>query len=84
MHYVGYSKKYDEWKRKDLVILGDDDSNNDAVDAVIPHVTYSLYQVIGNKIKLSLNNERKVSPCVRINIPFNKVMFERGLAKIRD
>ena len=62
------------------MILDDDDGNNDAVDAVIPYVSYSLHKVLGNKIKLSLNNGRKFSPCVRIDIPFDKVMFEGGLA----
>ena len=60
-------------RKEDLVIL--DDGNDDADDAVTPYVPYSLYQVKGNNIKLSLINGRKVSVCVQINILFDKVLF---------
>lgn len=62
------------------MILDDDDGDDDAFHAVTPFVSYSLHKVLGNRIKLSLNNGRKVSPCVRIDIPFEKVMFEGDLA----
>ena len=70
VHYVGYSEKYDEWKRRgDLVILENDpeaeDGDNDNDDACTEtHVPSFLYQVLGNRIKQSLNNGQKASPCV--------------------
>ena len=62
------------------MILDDDDDDDDAFDSVTPFVSYSLYQVLGNKIKLSRNNGRKVSSCALIDILFDKVMFEGVLA----
>ena len=79
VYYVGYSNKNDKWKRKeDLVILDDDDKDDNVVDAVTLYVPYSLSQVLGNKIKLSQNSGRKVDPSVWINIPLDEVTLKEN------
>lgn len=85
VHYVGYSKKYDEWKRReDLVVLddGNDDESSHSEDENDDsrYAPLSMYIVLADRIKLSLTSNRRVTPAIRIEVPFDRVMFEGGLA----
>ena len=87
VHYIGYSKRHDEWRKKEDIVVLDDDSDDDdggkddGEEAVTGYIPFSLYRVLANKIKLSLNSSRKASPSVRIDMEFDRVVYEGGLAK---
>lgn len=40
---------------------------------------FSLHRELGSKIKTSLNSERKDSPVVKIDMPFDQIEFNGGL-----
>ena len=60
VHYIGYKKKYDEWKQKEELVIvddsecgGDDDVFQAAnADAAMPyhHCPLSAYKVLADKI----------------------------------
>ena len=74
IHYCGYSNDYDEWR-----------DPGDIVDLSSPSPTplltssFSLHQELALKIKRSLQNTRKSSPEVRIEMEFDKVLYDSGL-----
>ena len=73
VHYIGYDSSFDEWKSKDdIVELGDDELDR-------PIERFSLYNELSIRIKTTLNSNRKESPIVRINMPFDKVEFDGSL-----
>ena len=108
VHFVGYSKKEDEWKRKDELItlepgadslsarsskssfnISSDSSNSSgSLSGVSENNTptvwrpLSLYDELGNKIKAGLKSTRKESPSVRIEMSFDKLLFDGGLARV--
>lgn len=92
VHYIGYSRKEDEWKTRDeLIVLPQDAGDGDqdeATTATSEDVTctvwqpFSLYRELGNRIKCSLQSSRKDSPMVKIDLPFDKLLFDGGLAKV--
>lgn len=76
VHYVGYSTSYDEWKEKgDIVSITDEDADDQ--EPMIKR--FSLYGELATKIKQALNGNRKGSPVIRIDIPFDKLEFDGGL-----
>ena len=83
VYYVGYRRKFNEWKKRDELVVLDDKStelseDSDNEEAYVP---LSLYKILADRIKLSLSSNRRSAPSVRIDIPFNRVMFEGVLAK---
>ena len=72
IHYCGYSSNDDEWR--DL---------GDIVDLTPPQPlltsSFSLHQELVLKIKRSLQNVKKSSPEVRIEMEFDKVLYDGGL-----
>lgn len=84
VHYVGYGEEYDEWKDQSEIetILGeDDDCGSDMVEAntVVGYQPFSLYKELRIRIKRSLTCSRTASPLVKINIPFDILLFNGGL-----
>ena len=84
VHYVGYSSAYDEWKEKEEIVSIDDDKDPDdpepsANDCIIRR--FSLYHELGTRIKSALNSNRKGSPLVRIDMPFDSIEFDGGLQR---
>ena len=77
VHYVGYSSSYDEWKEKGDIVSITEDSEEPEPTTVIER--FSLYGELATKIKLSLNGNRKGSPVIRIDMPFDKLEFDGGL-----
>ena len=81
VHYIGYSKKYDEWKNKDELVSLEKD-NSDITPQPSTWQPYSLYRELANKIKANLHSSRKESPAVKIDMPFDRLLFEGGLARL--
>ena len=86
VHYIGWPRRYDEWKQKsELIAIRDNDtpSDPDVARASAPQLCqptwFSLYYELGTKIKQSLYCGRKDSPSVCISMPFDKIQFEGGL-----
>lgn len=76
VHYVGYSSCYDEWKDcEELVNI--EDTPRDASQCILE--PFSLYKELAHRIKASLNNVRKESPTIKIEMPFDHVTFDGGL-----
>uniref|UniRef100_A0A1X7SFA1 Tudor-knot domain-containing protein n=1 Tax=Amphimedon queenslandica TaxID=400682 RepID=A0A1X7SFA1_AMPQE len=80
VHYIGYGKKFDEWKeRSELVLLdpGASDATTSSTDETSSAVyqPFSLYRELANKIKSSLQSSRKDSPSVKIDMTFDKLLF---------
>ena len=107
VHYVGYSKKEDEWKRRDELVLlsGELEESTGSSESSAPTHSneseglsdttgcsyrpnlslwqpFSLYQELGSKIKLKLQNSRKESPKVKIEMPFDKLLFDGRLRNV--
>jgi hypothetical protein len=82
VHYIGYSKQYDEWKSEgEIISIGEEaqDENPDPkLDCLITE-RYSHHRELAYRIKMALNSSRKDSPVVRINMPFDRVEFDSGL-----
>ena len=73
IHYVGYDAKYDEWRTKDDVIQP---ANKAKVDVYRP---FNLYHELSYQIKLALDSKRRKEPEVRIEMAFDKLLFDGGL-----
>ena len=73
VHYVGYGRKYDEWKKRDELVVLDHESveSSEDSDDEEAYVPLSLYIILANRIKLSLSSNRRSAPSVRIDIPFD-------------
>ena len=83
VHYVGYGRKYDEWKKRDELVVLDDESaeSREDSDDEKAYVPLSVYKSLADRIKLSLSSNRRSAPSVRIEIPFDRVTIEGALAK---
>ena len=81
VHYVGYSHAFDEWKQKEDVVNLEEDAGDD----VEPHTEhpsrerFTLYRELATRIKASLSSNRKLSPVVKIDMPFDRIKFDGGL-----
>ena len=73
VRYIGYGSKYNEWRRKDDLIVLDDDNEIDLDDAVpsagsIQLATpFSLFEELTRNIKSSLSSQRKGDRCCCID-----------------
>ena len=77
IHYVGYDESFDEWREvKDNLEYSTDESHSQSETAYAP---FSLYFELGTKIKVSLLSKRKESPNIRLEVPFDKLLYEGGL-----
>lgn len=80
VHYIGYSKKYDEWKDEEEILDGRDAGHlakNEANGLICK--PYSLYEDLSIKIKRALTCRRSGSPLVKITMPFDVLLFNGGL-----
>ena len=78
---MGYSSHYDEWRSVSELIdksVEVDEHEHEASSSF-------LHQELAYRIKSSLSSSRKSSPEVRIEVPFDKNVFDEGLrAKARE
>lgn len=71
IHFTGYDAKYDEWRdRSDIVA---------PKCSLTQYRPFSLYNELKYQIKLALDSKRRKEPEVRIEIPFDEVLFNGGL-----
>ena len=77
IHYLGYDSSYDEWREQDDVVpLTSPAIAENSQTLLHP---FSLYAELGIKIKQALTCGRKESPSIRIDMPFDVLMFNGGL-----
>ena len=73
IHYLGYSSRYDEWRAvSDLVELDTPCTLKEE---------YGFDQDLAQKITTSLSSQRRASPVVKIEMMFDKNVYEKGLKK---
>lgn len=71
IHYVGYSAKFDEWRPlNDLVTTA-------LMSGVEEEYDFNTELLL--KVKSSLVSQRRSNPAVKIEITFNKIVFDEGL-----
>ena len=70
IHYSGYSSEYDEWRDKE-----------DIVEPAEPerYCPYDHHQQLVYAIKSSLYSGRDQDPAVRLEVPFDKLIYQRGM-----
>lgn len=82
VHYVGYSRTWDEWKsRDDVVDLHPRDKRDDALQ-LEKYTPPDYHWELAHAIKASLSSSRKVGPDVRIELPFDLLIFNGGLKQV--
>jgi len=75
VHYIGYDSSYDEWKEAgELEVYG----GGFQLESYTP---FSLYSELQYQIKRALNSGSRRDPAVRIELAFDRVLFDGGLAK---
>ena len=90
VHYIGYDKKYDEWKDQcDVEMIADEPEsiqeqtqNKNPVPEEpqsIVYKPYSLYGDLSARIKKAIICSRTASPKVNIVMPFDVLMFNGGM-----
>ena len=75
VHYIGYDSSYDEWKEAGELEVYDGGFQLES------YVPFSLYTELRYQIKRALNSGSRRDPAVRIELAFDRVLFDGGLAK---
>ena len=70
IHYEGYGEEFDEWKDESEIVCPEK-----------PEVyqPFELHRELAYQIKVSLNLSGRRDPDIRIEVPFDKLLFEGGL-----
>ena len=76
IHYIGYGSDDDEWRDADDIV----DLTQPRFLTTVPG--FSLYGQLASKIKNSLKSSRKSNPEVRIDIEFDKDLFDREMRRL--
>ena len=71
IHYVGYSSKYNEWRQPGELVQLDS-------PCIVPE-KYDLHQDLALNIKALLVSKCKSNPVCRVDMPFDKGLFDNGL-----
>ena len=93
IHYVGYSSKFDEWRDDSEIVSFDSATSQGSMDTERPSrdgystatvidtvvTPFSLYNELSIKVKCALSSRRKENPSTRIDMPFDKLLFDGGL-----
>lgn len=75
VHYIGYSEDTDEWKEAgDIIDLPPTQREG-------PYQPFEHHRELAYQIKLALNSGHGRDPSVRLEVPFDKLLFEGGLAQ---
>ena len=70
IHYTGYSSEYDEWRSKDDVVQPEEPER---------YRPFDHHQQLAYAIKSSLFSGRDRDPSIRLEVPFDKLIFDGGL-----
>ena len=73
IHYVGYSSKHDEWRSREEIVQP---STNQPAERYRP---FDCHDQLAYAIKSALVSHRDKDPAVRIEIPFDPLIFQGGL-----
>ena len=76
IHYIGYGSEDDEWRDADDIV------NLNQPRFLTSFPGFSLYGQLASKITNSLKKSRKSSPEVRIDIEFDKDLFDRDMRRL--
>ena len=82
VRYVGYSDKYDEWRRMDKIVTVDhykEENYSDFVPSQLPSmaaVKFCLLEELANRIKSLLLSSRKTSPVCSVVLSFDSLHFD--------
>lgn len=90
VHYIGYSSQYDEWRdNSDVISLNCEHTSQESMDPESARASetnvsllfppFSLYNELSVKVKCALSSRRKENPSTRIDMPFDKLLFDGGL-----
>lgn len=75
IHYTGYSSKHDEWRsRGDIVDPSSTDTNEPE-----RYQPFDVHLHLAYAIKSSLTSGRDRDPAVRLEVPFDKLLFQGGM-----
>ena len=75
VHYIGYDSCHDEWKEAGELEMYDGGLQLE------PYVPLSLFTELRYLVKCALNSGSRRDPVVRIELAFDRVLFDGGLAK---
>ena len=72
IHYTGYSSRHDEWRNREDVLQP---------PIVIPekYKPLDVHELLSYAIKSSLVSGRDRDPAIRLEVPFDKLIFQGGL-----
>ncbi len=78
IHYVGYSSEWDEWRYEgELESLNEENADTSPYQQgssiISPYQPYSIYNALRVKIKCALNCGQKISPNIKISMPFDLI-----------
>lgn len=76
IHYKGYNEKYDEWRDKKDIVLP---KTMPPLKSALEYHPFSLYNELKYLVKMGLDSKRRKEPEVRIEMPFDEVLFNGGL-----
>ena len=77
IHYEGYSNDCDEWRCEEELECLEEEMEHSTL-----YQPYSVYSALRVKVKLALNCGRKVSPTIKISMPFDLIEFNGGLKAV--
>ena len=76
IHYVGYDDRYDEWREAEEVETIDTDCEESEAELYLP---YDPHRELAYQIKAALDSRHRKDPDTRIDMPFDKLLFDGGL-----
>ena len=76
IHYIGYSSKHDEWRKKEDIV------QPSTINRPERYQPFDIHQQLVYAVKASLVSYRYKDPAVRIEVPFDWLMFQGGLKNV--
>lgn len=73
IHYTGYSGDYDEWRNKEDIVVPTEPEK---------YHPYDHHQQLAFAVKSSLCSGRDRDPAVRLEVPFDKLIYQGGLMTV--
>ena len=72
VHYTGYSTKYDEWRNKEDIV-------EPTVASPERYKPLDVHELLAYAIKSSLVSGRDRDPAIRLEVPFDRLIFQGGM-----
>ena len=74
IHYTGYSSKHDEWRDKEDIV-----EPTVASSEAGRYKLLDIHEILAYAIKSSLVSGRDGDPAARVEVPFDRLIFQGGL-----